>query len=123
HKHWSSDVVADAGASVPQWGFAASPLVVQGVVIVFAGGPDGKSVIGYHTSSGKPAWFAGEGQFSYCSPQPARLDGVEQVVIATDEGLTAFHPSKGKVLWRHSWPLEGGMARVVQPTVVGDSDV
>lgn len=119
---WTRDIAADAGASLPQWGFAGSPLVVQGVVTVFAGGPDGKSVLGYHASSGALAWSAGEGQFSYCSPQPARVDGIEQVLIATDRGLTAFQPARGDVLWRHEWPLEGGMARVVQPAAVDHTD-
>src|SRR5262249_32622856 len=95
----------------------------QGVVTVFAGGPDGKSVLGYNASTGEPAWSGGEGQFSYCSLHPARLGGVEQLVIATDRGLTAFHPARGEVLWRHDWPLEGGMSRVVQPTLLGDGDV
>jgi outer membrane protein assembly factor BamB len=120
---WSRDVVADSGAKVPQWGFASSPLVAQGVVTVFAGGPDGKSVLGYHASSGELAWSAGEGQFSYGSPQLARLSGVEQLLIATDAGLTAFNPARGTILWRYDWPLEGGMARVVQPTLLDDGDV
>jgi outer membrane protein assembly factor BamB len=119
---WSRDIAADSGAKVPQWGFAASPLVARGVVTVFAGGPEGKSVLGYHASTGEPAWSAGEGQLSYCSPHLARLGGVEQVLITTDAGLTAFDPAGGKVLWRHSWPVKD-MARIVQPTVLGDSDV
>jgi outer membrane protein assembly factor BamB len=120
---WSRDIATDSDAKVPTWGFAASPLVLQNVVIVFAGGPDGKSVLGYHAASGALAWSAGEGQFSYCSPQPARVDGVEQAVIATERGLTAFDPARGAVLWRHDWLLEGGMARVVQPAVVDDADL
>jgi outer membrane protein assembly factor BamB len=119
---WTSDVAADAGAKVPQWGYAASPLVMQGVVIAFGGGDDGKSVLGYDAASGKLAWAAGEGQFSYCSPHPARIDGVEQAVMSTDHGLAAYDPVKGTVLWRHEWPLKGGMARVVQPTRAGDAD-
>ena len=67
-----------------------------------------KSVVGYNAASGQPVWFAGEGQFSYCSLHPVRLGEVEQAVIATDRGLTAFRPDSGAVLWRHSWPLEGG---------------
>ncbi len=120
---WSRDIVADSGAKVPTWGFAASPLVVEGVVTVFAGGPEGKSVLGYSALSGELVWSAGEGQFSYCSLHRARLSGVEQILIATEKGLTSFHPARGTVLWDHSWPLEGGMARVVQPTPLGDSDV
>jgi outer membrane protein assembly factor BamB len=119
---WSRDIVADAGGKVPQWGFAASPLVAQGVVTVFAGGPGGKSVLGYHALSGELAWSADAGQGSYCSLQPARLGGVEQLVIATDTGLTAFHPTRGEVLWRHRCPAPGPTC-VVQPTPLGDSDV
>ncbi len=119
---WMRDVMADSGAKVPQWGFAASPLVVQGVVTVFAGGPDSKSVMAYDAATGAPAWSAGDGTFSYCSPQPARLGGVEQVLLATDVGLTAFHPVNGKVLWKHDWGTQG-MARVVQPALLGGGDV
>jgi outer membrane protein assembly factor BamB len=119
---WSRDIVADSGAKVPQWGFAGSPLVAGDVVMVFAGGPEGKSVLGYHTSSGEPAWSAGEGELSYCSPQLAHLGGVEQVLIATDAGLTSFHPVRGDVLWQHRWPVVK-MARIVQPAVLDATDV
>jgi outer membrane protein assembly factor BamB len=119
---WSRDIVEDSGAKVPTWGFSSSPLVAQGVVTVFAGGPDGKSVLGYKAESGDPAWSAGEGTLSYCSPHLARLGGVEQVLITTDAGLTAFRPASGEVLWEHKWPVPN-MARVVQPALVGSTDV
>ncbi len=79
-------------------------------------------MIAYDAATGEPRWTAGEGQFSYCSPHPVRLDGVEQVLLATDRGLTAYDPGKGTVLWERKWPIGQGMARVVQPARVGDSD-
>jgi outer membrane protein assembly factor BamB len=108
---------------VPKWGFASSPLVARGVVTVFAGGPEEKSVLGYDASTGKLAWSVGEGDVSYSSLQTARLGGVEQLILASSKGLTAFHPTRGKVLWRHDWPLGEGMVRAVQPAVLDDSDV
>jgi outer membrane protein assembly factor BamB len=120
---WSADIVADSGAKVPQWGFSSSPLVAEGVVMVFAGGPDGKSVLGYNASSGDLAWAAGEGQLSYSSPQLARLDDSDQVLMATDQGLTSFSPSSGRVLWRYDLPLPQGGVRIIQPAVLGDHDV
>jgi outer membrane protein assembly factor BamB len=120
---WSRDIVADSGAKVPPWGFAASPLVAQGVVTVFAGAPKGESVHGYDAVSGTPVWAAGDGKHSCCSLHPARLGGVEQLLIATDAGLTAFQPAKGEVLWRYDWQLDEGMARVIQPTVLDNGDV
>ncbi len=120
---WTHDVVADSGAKVPQWGFSASPLVADGVVTVFAGGPSGKSVLGYRADDGKLAWSAGDGQNSYCSTQLSKLGGVEQLLIATGDGVSAFEPATGKQLWDHHWPMSGGMARVVQPAVLDDSSL
>ena len=119
---WQHDIVADSGAKVPQWGFSSSPLVENGVVIVFAGGPNGKGVLAYDAVSGAPAWSAGDGGLSYSSPQPARLDDVDQVLMMTDAGVTALDPAHGDVLWRHDWPLQG-MFRILQPAVVDGSDV
>lgn len=119
---WSRDVMADSGAKLPTWGFAASPLIVQGIVTVFTGGPNGKSVVAYKAGTGDFAWAAGDGQHSYCSLQVVKLDGVEQLLTTSDIGLTAFHPIRGEVLWQHDWPLGGNMSRVVQPALVTPSD-
>lgn len=121
--HWSHDIVADSEAKVPTWGFSASPQVAQGVVTVFAGGPNGKAVLGYNINSGDLAWSAGEGKLSYCSTQLAKLDGVEQLLIATEAGITSFQPARGEILWQYEWKLGDEMNRVVQPTIVSDTDV
>lgn len=119
---WTRDIVADTGAKIPMWGFSSSPLVVEGLVSVFAGGLDGKAVVAYQADSGKLAWTAGTGELSYCSTQLSKVCGVEQLLITTDQGLSSFHPTTGEVLWHHAWPSEG-IARVVQPAVISDTDV
>jgi outer membrane protein assembly factor BamB len=122
-KIWSRDIAADSGATVPMWGFSSSPLVVQGVVTVFAGGPSGKGVLGYRADSGEQAWAAGDVKDSYCSLHPARLDGAEQLLVVTGVGLTAFEPVGGKVLWQYDWSVRDDFVRVTQPALVGDADV
>jgi len=119
---WSRDVAADSGAKVPIWGFSSSPLFVQGVVTVFAGGPEGKSVLGYKADTGELAWSTGQGILSYSSTQLAHIDDVDQLLIATDTGLSALDPRSGKVLWTHDWPVDN-IARIVQPTLLGSGDV
>src|SRR5262249_7731085 len=120
---WSRDIVADSGAKVPMWGFASSPLIFADVVTVFAGGQETKKgVLGYAVETGEPVWSGATGELSYCSMQRARLAGVEQLVIATDQGLAAFEPREGAALWTYAWPLQG-MYRVIQPAIVGDADV
>jgi outer membrane protein assembly factor BamB len=120
---WSHDIAEESGAKVPTWAFSASPLVANGIVSVFAGGPDGKSVLAYHAATGSPAWTAGDGLNSYASTQLVRLAGVDQIVVPSGEELTALDPTTGKVLWKHEWPMPKGMPRCVQTAVIGDSDV
>ena len=57
------------------------------------------------TKSLAVAWAAGEVTNSYCSMHPASIDGVEQLIVSTAEGLAAFDPTSGKVLWQYDWPL------------------
>lgn len=119
---WAADIARDADAKVPMWGFSSSPLVARGVVSVFAGGSGGKSVLGYEAATGKLLWSGGTGALGYCSTQLSKLGGVELVTISTDDGLFGFEPASGKELWKYAWPSKG-VARVVQPAAVGDSDL
>lgn len=117
---WTRDVGKDSGSKLPIWGFSASPLIVNGIVTVYGGAKD-KAVLAYDAKSGEPLWQAGDGDASYCSTQRSVIDGVEQLLIATNVGVFGIEPKTGKELWRHEWPLQG-MARVAQPQVIG-SDV
>jgi outer membrane protein assembly factor BamB len=117
---WGREVTEDAGAKVPPWAFASSPLVMRGLVAVFAGGPEHKAVQAYDAATGAPRWAAGEGTHSYSSPQRVTLGGVEQILIVTEQGLSGLDPAEGKVLWNHAW--DEGIQRVVQPARVGASD-
>lgn len=121
--NWTRDVLKDSGAKLQEWGYAASPLVHQGIVSVYGGGPDDKAVLGYKADTGDVAWTGGKGKHSYCSLQLSKLNGVDQLLIATDAGLTSFEPVSGKVLWHDEWDTGGQIARIVQPAVIGDSDV
>jgi outer membrane protein assembly factor BamB len=116
---WTHDMAADAAAKPPAWGFSSSPLVAHGIVTVFAGGPNGKSTLGYDVATGKIKWSGGKGKHSYSSPHLASWSGSDQVLVISDFGLEAFDPESGKVLWEHDW-IQQEMFRVVQPLIAGD---
>jgi hypothetical protein len=112
---WSRNAAKDVNAKIPFWGISSSPLVVDDVVIVAAGG----KLAAYDTATGKPRWSGVGKGFSYSSPHLATIDGVRQVLFISGPGTTSVDPATGKILWQHPW--EGGA--IVQPAVTDDGGV
>lgn len=121
-KHWSHDITADAGAKPPMWGYSSSPLVVDGLVVAFAGGDSDRSLLAYRTDSGELAWTAPAGPGSYSSPQLATIAGKPQCLFLSDNGLTAVDPTTGAILWTGGAAMPGA-PRCVQAHVVGETQV
>jgi outer membrane protein assembly factor BamB len=121
-RQWFRDIAADSGAKPPIWGFCSSPLVINGVVVVFAGGDGDKGLLAYRADTGEPAWTAEAGKTSYSSPQRAVLAGQEQILFWSDRGLTALDPALGKVVWRHDAAAPGA-PRSLQPHVASPEQV
>jgi hypothetical protein len=125
---WYRDVLADSGHDLPMWGFANSPAVVSGRVIVYApqekkGDDDTKCLLAYDAATGAPSWQTAVGNMSYGSPQPATLGGVEQVLFLSNRGLTATDPATGALLWEFKAPMGAGQPRSLQPQVVGEGEI
>jgi outer membrane protein assembly factor BamB len=124
---WSRNIKADAGTTVPVWGFSSSPLVAGNLVIVFAGSESSagqKTLLAYHVDSGEPAWSAAAGKISYSSAQLISANGKPHLLFVSDMGLLAFDPLSGAILWRH--PTSGaqfGIPLVVQPRSVGGNKI
>jgi outer membrane protein assembly factor BamB len=119
---WSRDVAAEAGAKPPMWGYCSSPLVVDGLVIVFAGGKNNKGLLAYHCDSGKLAWSAAAGSDSYSSPQLTTIGGRPQCLMLSDAGLFAVDPATGTILWQHGIAMPGA-PRSAQPHMVADGQL
>lgn len=95
---WTRDVREEASAEIPMWGYSSSPLIVDELVVVFAGG-ESKSLMAYHAEDGNPAWAAAGGKITFSSPQLMTLSGVRQIVMHDNRALYAVNPEDGKLLW------------------------
>jgi outer membrane protein assembly factor BamB len=114
---WRRDIHADSGAPNKEWGRSCSPLVVDGLVVVSAGGGGGKSLLAYERASGEIAWTAGSDPSSYSSPLVATLAGRRQIVMLNKTSVTGHDLTTGAVLWRVPW--DTASPSVAQPVVVG----
>ncbi|HAV63015.1 MAG TPA: hypothetical protein DCY13_11695 [Verrucomicrobiales bacterium] len=116
---WTVDILAENGASVPDWGLAGSPLVHEGRVIVSAGGSDGRSLVAYDLGTGARHWSGGGARAGYSAPTLGVLDGFEQVLIFNQNAVAAHDPADGRVLWEYPWGK--GQPHVALPIVVSSN--
>jgi outer membrane protein assembly factor BamB len=112
---WSRNMATDTHKPIPGWGFAASPFVVDDVVIVAATG----TLVAYDARTGAPRWFGPPHRGGYSSPQPVTIDGVNQILLLTADGVISVSPADGKLLWENAW--DG--VPIVQPALATNSDV
>ncbi len=117
---WSKDVLQLNEAGVPSWGQSGSPLVLEGLVVVGAGGSNERSMVAYQATDGSQAWSGGSEGNTYSSPLVATLDGVRQILIFSGS-LVGHDAGSGKELWRFPWP--GGHPHVAMPLIASGTDV
>ena len=91
---------------------------MDGVVVVLAGGPGGRSLVAYDARTGERRWSGGDDPAAYSSPRVATLGGVRQVVVLSLDSLAGHDVGTGAVLWRDPWPERA--EKVSQPVVLGD---
>ena len=106
---WSRNTTGDTKRRIPDWGFSASPLVTQGLVIVYA-----SRVAAYEAATGNLKWLGESAGGSYSSPHLATVGGVEQLLILTPQGAASLNPATGAPIWSHEWQ---GLP-IVQPTLI-----
>jgi outer membrane protein assembly factor BamB len=125
---WQFDLMQQLDVPLPSWGFASSPLLYKNqqesseddLVIVFAGGGEEHGTVALDRKTGQLAWSAPGGNHGYSSAQLATIEDTVQVLISSNRGLQSLDPQTGHELWNHEWDIDV-MARVTQPTVVGNT--
>ena len=96
---WSTNIFEESGANAPPWGVSISPLVLDELVIVSAGG-----AVAYHKDTGDIAWTGHRHRSGYSSPVLLTLAGTEQVVLFNNGLVTSHEPATGELLWKQPWP-------------------
>lgn len=110
---WQRDLRKEAAKDPPMWGFSSSPLVIEGSVIVYAGGKGEKGLLAFDATTGEPRWSAPCGEHCYGSAHACEVAGESLVAILSNEGLDLLRPKTGEVRLKYEWKSDG--YRAVQP--------
>lgn len=120
---WQRNVLDEADAPIPQWGLSISPLIVDDLVVVFAGGKDEQGLLAYDLTTGEPRWSTPAGTMTYGSPQVMTIDGVRQIVMHDEQSLFAVDIETGKRFWQHISPNAGSFQPMIQPHLIGTNQL
>ena len=102
---WRRHLVADLRGVLPQFGYASSPLIEQGLLFLPIGG-SGRALVALDALNGDVAWSAFGGDAGYSSPIAVTLAGQRQIVALLGDRIVGADPRNGKLLW--SWPWRVG---------------
>lgn len=101
---WEVDLPKELGSPTPARGFAPSPLVDGDLLLLEAGGKEGKAVVALDRKTGKLRWSALDGKAGYVTPLAVTIDGVRQYVfVRTVEGDIVSFLLDGKLNWQYRW--------------------
>ena len=118
---WSKDLPKLFRAVPVSFGYSASLLRCDDLIVVTAGGDaDAKTggLVAIDADDGRVAWNLPFREASYATPVNAVLDGVEQIVVVTRNRVFAASMD-GRLLWQQ--PIaKSGMTNVPTPLVVAD---
>jgi outer membrane protein assembly factor BamB len=99
---WSRDLNRIEGFVRPGFGYACTPLVVDGKVVVF-GGESGPSLIALNAEDGEVLWMSGSDGSSYSSPMPFELDGATHVFAFLQNAAVLHDLESGMEVARYPW--------------------
>ena len=103
---WKKNLVQEFGAKLVVWGMCASPLVVDGKLIVNPGAKDA-SLVALDGRSGKVVWRSPGMAAAYSSFIVGRFGGLRQIVGYDQVSLGGWEVATGKRLWSLVPPEQG----------------
>jgi outer membrane protein assembly factor BamB len=133
---WARDIQADYGDFGLNWGYASSPLLLDGnlyVQVLHGMKTDDPSyVLKIDGETGKTIWrqerptdAIAEAPDAYTTPTPLQTDGRRTIVVSGGDVVTAHDPETGKEVWRSDGlnPTNHQWQRIVASPVVSDGIV
>ncbi len=116
---WSMDTMLEQGAKLPQWGFAASPVIHGDAVVLHVGADDDGCYLALDKQTGRVLWRGGTDPAGYATPRIVQRPWGSLLVGWTPEHVMGLDASTGAVLWTLPYKVTYGVS-IAMPIVRGD---
>jgi outer membrane protein assembly factor BamB len=103
---WSNDLASSYGASVITWENAASPCLDNDLIYVnLHTSTNNQTLAAFRLADGAMAWSSQNENMTHVTPIVATIQGVRQVIFATQTGLVSLDRTTGAFLWKYIYPF------------------
>lgn len=117
---WGVEAVDDLDAKMPAWGFAASPLAVDDLLILQLGARPAGTVIALDRDTGKERWRALDDRPGYSTPILKKINGATQLVVWTADAAWGLAPGSGEIHWTFPFRTSNFDVAIISPVVHDD---
>ena len=114
HLVWSVDLAGQVGIEPPAFGYAITPLVHDGKVIVPVGGK-GHAVVALRANNGGVVWQSGDEPANYSSCIPVSVAGNVPCGCLLGQQCRRTGPTTGRELWQYAWGGQYGPLTTTSP--------
>ncbi len=101
---------------IDAWANASCPLI-EGDLLLIAGGGPGETFLAFDKTDGKLAWKKHTDLLTQSTPILATIHGVRQIIFFMQSGLVSLDPKTGDILWKQ--PHDFRTAAAASPVVGG----
>jgi outer membrane protein assembly factor BamB len=116
---WNKNILAEAKTTVPTYGVAASPLIVDERLIMLGGAEQPGQVLCYDKHEGKRLWSALNEGLAYASPMLVTLNGERQILVCATVSAVGIRLDDGAVRWKFPWRVKHDQLPIAQPVMLG----
>lgn len=103
---WQHNFIKEYGSATPRWGYASSPILVDGKLIMEVGGIDSKAFMAFNPVNGKEIWSMADGNASHASPLLVNIEDQEQFIFLNGRKMYSLKLD-GDTLWTYKMPFGG----------------
>ena len=101
---WKDDLRQSLGAKPPKWGFAGSPVVLDGMVVIDVG-----VAAAFNKADGELIWKSSDYGAGYSTPMPFDSAGTPSLAVFNKLGLLVLNRTNGQESARFGWETKYGV--------------
>ena len=116
---WQQDLVTLFGASIIAFQNTASPIIENGLLYLNAS-CGAQSLMALRVADGGVEWRTQNEDLTHATPTLATIQGVRQIIFATQRGLISLNPTNGSLLWQTNYPFNYSTSIGASPVAYQD---